>query len=1092
MAITTSIEQIQLRQDTGANWTRLNPALALGEEGLDTTAHKRKVGDGLTLWNSLPYFEDVIAAAGAALAGSSSGSAAAQSTTSTDTVTYDAITARALDNLAQPVKWAKANGVKIYVGEFGWTASGNSGYDARYDVAGRVVLDALHKANVPVTLWGTAEWGMDLKPYTGSPLSAKSNVGTVFDEFLAYDAGNGVNFAGADFGQNGQVLPTVPGVENTDYIWPKAESIAYLASVGVKRIRVPFRWERAQRTLGGTLDATFITRMTALLNAAQTNGVTVIADLHNYGAYTPSTGATPYLLGQNIPTTNGLTTMKAAFVDFWTKFATQFGGHAGLFGYGLMNEPYGLSGAADGSTPDGGSTWRDCSAAAAYALWDITQDAKAIIVAGYFYSTARGWYDQNGQTPWLYTFKGSGSDARALSTRPNVFFDTHFYLDSTGTYPAGYDTVLQQAAADTVIGGSAKYGSGSVQITKITGIPVDSIARSAAAAAQKDATAALAASNGSQVAGFKAVTRALSSTTGTVDSDLSVTLAANTTYDLYARVHYTASTTAGIKLGLSLPSGRIDGLARGASLTPIHITGTAAATALNVGAFAGNGAAEQVVEIRVTVTIGSTGGVVGLVAAQNAADTTTSTVLLAQSRVQATKTIAGVSVQTTPTTGSSGGSSSGSTPANTVLATETFTGTTNAAWPSQWVAAAGKGTIVGNAGQMVCADVGYVNLREVLTGPGQVANVESYSEHKVTALTEHYIYASVRTQNSATYNPAGYYLMLRPADPSGGYEVGVGNGAAASTQQGYGELTYIAGHTYGIRINVVGSTVKFRVWDLAGAEPAAWMNTITDATYSNGYFAVSQISGQTTNPVSLVDNVSLTTATATVVSSGTTTDGTEAPVGVPGSWTRTFTDEFTGSSVDTTKWAKNWYGEGGVMNGSGTYAANATVDGSSLILTLADATHGALIHTDISTGYKFPVGSYLEARIKAPSGSSGLFNWPAFWASTASADGWPSQGEHDIFEVLSGQATVNYHGVNSDKNLGTVSGTWGNAFHTFGIYRKAGSADVYWDGVLVKSYTTSDGGKPEIVILNVGTQKPDAFGTASQVFVDYVRAWKPA
>jgi hypothetical protein len=49
--------RIQLRRDTGANWTAANPVLAAGEPGLDITVNLVKYGDGVTAWNSLPYAE---------------------------------------------------------------------------------------------------------------------------------------------------------------------------------------------------------------------------------------------------------------------------------------------------------------------------------------------------------------------------------------------------------------------------------------------------------------------------------------------------------------------------------------------------------------------------------------------------------------------------------------------------------------------------------------------------------------------------------------------------------------------------------------------------------------------------------------------------------------------------------------------------------------------------------------------------------------------------------------------------------------------------------------------------------------------------
>ena len=48
--------QIQLRRGTSALWASTNPLLAQGEVGIETDTLRLKVGDGITLWNSLAYY----------------------------------------------------------------------------------------------------------------------------------------------------------------------------------------------------------------------------------------------------------------------------------------------------------------------------------------------------------------------------------------------------------------------------------------------------------------------------------------------------------------------------------------------------------------------------------------------------------------------------------------------------------------------------------------------------------------------------------------------------------------------------------------------------------------------------------------------------------------------------------------------------------------------------------------------------------------------------------------------------------------------------------------------------------------------------
>lgn len=219
--------------------------------------------------------------------------------------------------------------------------------------------------------------------------------------------------------------------------------------------------------------------------------------------------------------------------------------------------------------------------------------------------------------------------------------------------------------------------------------------------------------------------------------------------------------------------------------------------------------------------------------------------------------------------------------------------------------------------------------------------------------------------------------------------------------------------------------------------------------------------------------------------------GDQKPLGVPGNWKLAFSDDFNGTSLDLTKWTPNWFGEGGTMNRVGCYSSNVRVEGGSMILSLASSTSGALVHSDYSEGrYQVMPGGYAEARIHFPgSADEHWYNWPAWWISGPS---WPNAGEHDIAEGLSGNPTVNYHSPSGAHNQGRVEGTWNDGFHVYGVHRKAKSADVYWDGVIVKSYDTDDNGEGEELLFNVGVgDLAPHIGTEGEFKVDYARAWIP-
>jgi hypothetical protein len=221
-----------------------------------------------------------------------------------------------------------------------------------------------------------------------------------------------------------------------------------------------------------------------------------------------------------------------------------------------------------------------------------------------------------------------------------------------------------------------------------------------------------------------------------------------------------------------------------------------------------------------------------------------------------------------------------------------------------------------------------------------------------------------------------------------------------------------------------------------------------------------------------------------------TAPDTALPVGVAGAWTLVFDDEFNGTVLDTTKWLPYWGTEGNQLNNVGTYASNVAVSGGSLILTLADGDSGAAVTTATgSNGFAVRVGMYTEARVRFPGNGTKLFNWPSWRMSGLQS---VATGEHDIAEVMGGALSINYQSSSSGPHdPGVVSGYWGDAFHVYGVHRKASSADVYWDGNLIRSYATDDNGGGENLTFNVGSgEGVPAAGAASQVTVDYVRVWK--
>jgi aryl-phospho-beta-D-glucosidase BglC (GH1 family) len=114
-------------------------------------------------------------------------------------------------------------------------------------------------------------------------------------------------------------------VFNRNYVLPDKRTIQYFVSKGVRVYRLPMLWERLQPEVMGPIDETKAEELDGFLEQAETAGIGIIADLHNYGRRGEVRLGDP-----GLPT--------SALGDFWMKFAKRFKGK--FVGYDLMNEPH--------------------------------------------------------------------------------------------------------------------------------------------------------------------------------------------------------------------------------------------------------------------------------------------------------------------------------------------------------------------------------------------------------------------------------------------------------------------------------------------------------------------------------------------------------------------------------------------------------------------------------------------------------------------------------------------------------------------------------------------------------------------------------
>lgn len=223
----------------------------------------------------------------------------------------------------------------------------------------------------------------------------------------------GVNLAGAEF--NARKLP---GVMHKDYTYPAAADLSYFAAKGATVIRLPFRWERAQRTLMGELDTAEIAAIAKVVDAAAPLGLCVILDLHNYGTYT----------GQPV---GSAAVPNEAFLDFWTRMGKRFP-DAAQVAFGLMNEP------AKMQLP----VWAELAQATVRHLRDAGVENLLMVSGG-------RW---SGVHEWSKTFSGT-SNAAAFANLADplgrAVIEVHQYFDSdfSGTHwecqpPARFDNMF--------------------------------------------------------------------------------------------------------------------------------------------------------------------------------------------------------------------------------------------------------------------------------------------------------------------------------------------------------------------------------------------------------------------------------------------------------------------------------------------------------------------------------------------------------------------------------------------------------------------------------------------------------------------------
>lgn len=180
-------------------------------------------------------------------------------------------------------------------------------------------------------------------------------------------------------------------------------------------------------------------------------------------------------------------------------------------------------------------------------------------------------------------------------------------------------------------------------------------------------------------------------------------------------------------------------------------------------------------------------------------------------------------------------------------------------------------------------------------------------------------------------------------------------------------------------------------------------------------------------------------------------------------WVQVFADEFSGSSLDLTKWQPQVGGGGWGNNELQFYTArpeNIQVGSGSLKIIALDEDYQGHEYTSARLRTKgladFAFGK-MEARLKLPAGQ-GL--WPAFWMlpSETYYGTWPAGGEIDIMEYLGHQSSTMYSTIHAAPPLTSSStmyvlpsGNFADGFHLFRAEWEPNVLRFYVDNVLIST-----------------------------------------
>jgi len=338
----------------------------------------------------------------------------------------DALVRRARGELAVFTEWLVRNHARGVISEVGWPAGPDA---ARWNILADAWYRDADAAKLWVTAWSAGPFSLTdtHQVYAHSTLwpvggvdrrTPQSDVVERHPSSVSYRRGVSVTGGSWGDGLNGFVpfSNAYPGQFGVDYFYELPSTFRYLASRGVKLVRIDFKWERIQPVLHAALDPVELGRLRDAVDAAASVGLKVILDLHNYGAYQTVSGRQP-VGGPAVSVTD--------FADVWSRVSREFSRSRAVVAYGIMNEPHDVGGP---------KAWERASQAAVNAIRAVGDDHE-IQVSGDNWSHVETWATTH-PTAWI------------VDPLAKIRYDAHQYFDAdhSENYQYSYEQELAWAA----------------------------------------------------------------------------------------------------------------------------------------------------------------------------------------------------------------------------------------------------------------------------------------------------------------------------------------------------------------------------------------------------------------------------------------------------------------------------------------------------------------------------------------------------------------------------------------------------------------------------------------------------------------------